>query len=196
MSFVFGSTLICTDAEAASAITFNKSILLKSITLDGDVYDPSGMLSGGSAPKGGGVLVQVQKIREIEKELKGLWSVERDVEGKLAKAKTVIDKFRKVKRELEIKEHEVGLLKEQVSGSNSAKVSSLVFDVVISAAEADDQAMPFRSRLSPKSTPSKPTCLSSRTSSPSPKTSRTKPRPTSNGWRRRWTTSRTTRTRS
>jgi structural maintenance of chromosome 2 len=197
MSFVFGSTLICTDAEAASAITFNKSILLKSITLDGDVYDPSGMLSGGSAPKGGGVLVQVQKIREVERELEGLWATERELEGQLAKAKGVIEKFRKGKRELEIKQHEVGLLEEQVNGSNAAKVRPFSITRMLTSNCQVRDLMGIASsdrRSSPRSTRSKPASSSSRTSSPSRETSRTRQRRTSNGSRRRWTTSRTTRT--
>ncbi|CAG8773612.1 14534_t:CDS:2, partial [Acaulospora morrowiae] len=44
MEYVFGGTLICSDADTANKITFNKRVLTKSVTLDGDVYDPSGTL--------------------------------------------------------------------------------------------------------------------------------------------------------
>jgi structural maintenance of chromosome 2 len=39
---------------------------MRSVTLDGDVYDPSGTLSGGSAPSGDGVLVHVQELAGVE----------------------------------------------------------------------------------------------------------------------------------
>jgi structural maintenance of chromosome 2 len=47
MQWVFGQTFICKDMETAKKITFHDRILKKSVTLDGDVFDPSGTLSGG-----------------------------------------------------------------------------------------------------------------------------------------------------
>ncbi|OMP89021.1 Structural maintenance of chromosomes protein 2 [Diplodia seriata] len=46
MEYVFGSTLVCEDAETAKRVTFDPSVRMKSVTLEGDVYDPSGTLSG------------------------------------------------------------------------------------------------------------------------------------------------------
>lgn len=122
MAFVFGNTLICDDKEAATKVTFDKNVLTRSITVSGDVYDPSGTLSGGSAPKGGGVLVEVQKIKAVEDKLAAARRSLAEVEGQLAAAKETIDRYRRVKRDLDVKSHEVGLLEEQVQGSNAARV--------------------------------------------------------------------------
>jgi structural maintenance of chromosome 2 len=126
MSYVFGDTFICADKSSAQAVTFNKSIGVKSVTLEGDVYDPSGTLSGGAAPSGSGILVKVQELRLLEKEIKvhrdALDGVRRELEG----AKKVIEIWRKDKRELDLREHEVRLLEEQVGGSNATKVSTWV----------------------------------------------------------------------
>jgi structural maintenance of chromosome 2 len=60
MTFVFGDTLVWDDAESAKLVTFSPQVGgVRSVTLDGDVYDPSGTLSGGSAPSGSGILVKV-----------------------------------------------------------------------------------------------------------------------------------------
>ncbi|KAH3661450.1 hypothetical protein OGAPHI_006567 [Ogataea philodendri] len=40
MEFIFGNSLICDDAETAKKITFNPGIRTRSITLEGDIYDP------------------------------------------------------------------------------------------------------------------------------------------------------------
>jgi structural maintenance of chromosome 2 len=50
MEWVFGQTFICKDMETAKKVTFHERILKKSVTLDGDVFDPSGTLSGGKYP--------------------------------------------------------------------------------------------------------------------------------------------------
>lgn len=118
MSYVFGTTLICADNESASAVAFDRDISLYSVSADGTAYDPSGTLSGGAAPSGSGLLVKVQKIKEVERKLEQARKVaggDGD-DGRRAAWRTLA-------RELEIKEHEVRLLEEQVGGSNAAMVS-------------------------------------------------------------------------
>jgi len=123
MAYVFGDTFICADKQAAQAVTFNKNIGVKSVTLEGDVYDPSGTLSGGAAPNSSGILVKVQELKAIELEIQQHKAVVKEVSKELANAKKTIDAFRKDKRDLDIREHEVKLLEEQVGGSNATKVS-------------------------------------------------------------------------
>ena len=48
MQWVFGLIFICKDMETAKKVTFHARILKKSVTLDGDVFDPSGTLAGGT----------------------------------------------------------------------------------------------------------------------------------------------------
>jgi structural maintenance of chromosome 2 len=122
MAYVFGDMLICNDKESAQQVTFNKAVGVKSVTLDGDVYDPSGTLSGGAAPSGSGIIVKVQELKVIEKKIAEHKTALSSIEAELKRAKTVIDAFKKNKRELDLKQHEVNLLQEQVEGSNAAKI--------------------------------------------------------------------------
>ena len=123
MAYVFGDTLICADKEAAQAVTFNKDIRAKSVTLEGDVYDPSGTLSGGAAPNSSGILVKVQELKGIETEIQKHKSIVDEVRNELQNAKKTIDAFKKDKRDLDLRSHEVTLLEQQVGGSNATKVS-------------------------------------------------------------------------
>lgn len=125
MSYVFGSAFICKDKETAKAITFNPSIGVKSVTLEGDIYDPGGTLSGGAAPSGSGILVKVQELRAIEKQIAVHKKELDEASRELASAKKVIDQWRKDKREVDLRAHEVTLLEEQVNGSNATKVSTM-----------------------------------------------------------------------
>lgn len=52
MEYVFGGMFICTNMKIASKIAFDKRIMRLCVTLDGDVCNPSGTLSGGAAKKG------------------------------------------------------------------------------------------------------------------------------------------------
>ena len=124
IAYIFGDTLICDDADTAKRVTFHNDVRVKSVTLEGDVYDPSGTLSGGSAANSSQILVQVQELLEIEGKV-------REANGKLqvlmrdeAKTKNLRDTWRTHIRDLEIKQHELKLLEEQIGGSNASLVSS------------------------------------------------------------------------
>lgn len=123
MAYVFGDTFICADKQAAQAVTFNREIGVKSVTLEGDVYDPLGTLSGGAAPNSSGILVKVQELKEVEVEIQKHKAIVDEVTHELTTAKRAIDAFRKDKRDLDLRSHEVRLLEEQVGGSNSTKVN-------------------------------------------------------------------------
>ncbi|PWN21106.1 RecF/RecN/SMC protein [Microstroma glucosiphilum] len=126
MEWVFGNTLICADAETAKKVTFDNRVKMRSVTLDGDVYDPAGTLSGGSQAHTGGLLVKVQELRSVETQLAAgkseLEALEQDEQG----AKQEMVKWGKLKRELELRRHEVALLEGQVTGSNATRIISEV----------------------------------------------------------------------
>jgi len=124
MEYVFGSTLVCEDAETAKKVTFDPAVRMKSVTLEGDVYDPSGTLSGGSSPNSSGVLVTLGKLNELMKELKGLELKLSELQTFMAKEKKKMDSARKAKQELDLKSHEIKLTEEQIGGNSSSSVRS------------------------------------------------------------------------
>jgi structural maintenance of chromosome 2 len=122
MEFVFGSTLVCEDAETAKRVTFDAAVQMRSVTLQGDTYDPAGTLSGGSAPQSSGVLVTLQKLNEITTELKEQESQLSSLQATMAKERKKLDAARKTKQELDLKTHEIKLTEEQISGNSSSSV--------------------------------------------------------------------------
>jgi len=122
MEYVFGSTLVCDDAETAKKVTFDPAVRMKSVTLDGDVYDPSGTLSGGSSPSSSGVLVTLGKLNELTKEITVLDSELNELQAFMTKEKKKMDTARKAKQELDLKLHEIKLTEEQIGGNISSSV--------------------------------------------------------------------------
>ena len=123
MNYVFGNTLICHDSDTAKGVTFDPSVRMKSVTLDGDVYDPSGTLSGGSAPNSSGVLVTLQKLNEITREIRSKERLLASLEDNMRKEKKKLDATRSLKQQLDLKSHEVKLTEEQISSNSSSSVS-------------------------------------------------------------------------
>ncbi|TFK71416.1 condensin complex subunit SMC2 [Pluteus cervinus] len=127
MAFVFSDTLICDDSATAKAVTFHPEVQTRSVTLDGDVYDPSGTLTGGAAPSSSGILVRVQELLEVEGKLQNAQERMQALEGEMSGGgRGVRDTWKQLKRELEMKLHEVGLLEAQVEGSNAARLGTQV----------------------------------------------------------------------
>lgn len=126
MEYVFGNTLVCEDAETAKRVTFDPNVRMRSITLQGDSYDPSGTLSGGSAPNSSGVLVTMQKLNELNRQLKEAELSLRELQAQIAREKSKLDQARRIKQELDLKSHEIKLAEEQI-GSNSS--SSIIQEV-------------------------------------------------------------------
>jgi len=124
MQYVFGSTLVCEDAETAKRVTFDPAVRMKSVTLEGDVYDPSGTLSGGSSPNSSGVLVTLGKLNELMKELNGLELQLSELQSSMAKEKKKMDSARKAMQQLDLKSHEIKLTEEQIGGNSSSSVGT------------------------------------------------------------------------
>ncbi|QPG94849.1 hypothetical protein C2857_007147 [Epichloe festucae Fl1] len=122
MEYVFGNTLICADAETAKRVTFDPNVRMRSITLEGDAYDPSGTLSGGSAPNSSGVLVTLQKLNDINRQLKESEHSLRDIQAKIHQEKSKLDQARRIKQDLDLKNHEIKLAEDQISGNSSSSI--------------------------------------------------------------------------
>lgn len=126
MDYVFGSTLICQDAETAKRVTFDAAVRTKSVTLEGDVYDPSGTLSGGSSPNSSGVLVTLGKLNEVMKELQKQELELEDLQNLLKGEKKNLDLVKSTKHQLDLKTHEIRLTEEQINGNSSTSVIQAV----------------------------------------------------------------------
>lgn len=123
MDYVFGSTLVCHDADTAKKVTFEPSVRMKSVTLEGDVYDPSGTLSGGSSPQSNGVLVTLQKLNEIDREMAASEQQLNALRSTMAKEQEKLDSAKRIKQEHDLKTHEIKLTEEQISNNSSTTVS-------------------------------------------------------------------------
>merc|ERR1719271_819870 len=69
MKYCFGNFLVCDTPETAKKVTFHPDVRVRSVTKDGDLYDPAGTITGGSAPRGGGVLLKLQELHQLEQQM-------------------------------------------------------------------------------------------------------------------------------
>ncbi|KAI9798206.1 MAG: Structural maintenance of chromosomes protein 2 [Piccolia ochrophora] len=137
MDYVFGSTLVCADAETAQRVTFDPAVRMKSVTLDGDVYDPAGMLSGGSSPSTSGVLVSLQKLNEINYELVAAELALKESRSIGEREREKMDVARRTKHDLDLKLHEIKLTEDQISGNTSSTIIQAVEEMTKQIAQLE-----------------------------------------------------------
>lgn len=125
MDYVFGSTLICEDSTTAKLVTFDEAVRMKSVTLEGDVYDPSGTLSGGSSPNSSGVLIVLQQLNKLTRDIELHEKTLGELQSSMARETKDVDSARKIKQRLDLKSHEIKLTEEQIASNSSTSVCPL-----------------------------------------------------------------------
>ena len=85
IEYVFGSSLVVDGMEAANKIC--DATKTRTVTLQGDVYDPSGTISGGSSKNLGSTLQRLTRLSSAKQGLK-------DVAAKLSKVKAEWDNLK------------------------------------------------------------------------------------------------------
>lgn len=125
LEYVFGSTLVCKDAATAKKVTFDQAVRMKSVTLEGDVYDPAGTLSGGSSSGSqGNVLLRLHELALIMDQIhesKAALQATDDEWRTLQAEQRRIDQLRS---DQERKMHQAALLQQQVEHSRAAALEA------------------------------------------------------------------------
>ncbi|KAJ2474026.1 Structural maintenance of chromosomes protein 2 [Coemansia sp. RSA 2322] len=129
IAYVFGSTFICKDPKTAEQMAFHKSIRRKAVTLDGDVYDPSGTMQGGAKPTGSGILNRLQSLRTARLEHAALCKELSAVEAELAATDELKDDHTQLTRELDRVKHKLSLVEQQLAYSSHAQLSSRLEEI-------------------------------------------------------------------
>ncbi|KAF8942673.1 Structural maintenance of chromosomes protein 2 [Haplosporangium gracile] len=122
MAYIFGNTLICADAATAKKVTFHQEVRMKSVTLEGDVYDPSGTLQGGSKASGDGILTSLQEMHDLKSQLMNHRHRLQGLDQELASLSNEGRVYAEAKQRLELKGHELRLCEQQLSASEHVQL--------------------------------------------------------------------------
>lgn len=69
MQHVFGDTLVCPNMEMAKKVAFDERILKRTVTFEGEVFDPSGTLTGGARRGNTDTLMCIGEMNQIKRDL-------------------------------------------------------------------------------------------------------------------------------
>lgn len=88
IKYLLGAAVVAEDIDCAAAIAKKFGYRIKVVTLDGQVINPGGSLTGGSLIKNAGLLSRTADIEKIETDIQKLSSEENDLTVKYNSAET------------------------------------------------------------------------------------------------------------
>ncbi|XP_057332971.1 structural maintenance of chromosomes protein 2 [Microplitis mediator] len=107
MAFIFGSVFICKDLSVAKKVAFDGKIMRKCVTMEGDVCDPSGTLSGGAPASAGSILTKVSEYKVLLDQLEAKEQAMGTADREIRKISPIAERWNKIKGEFTLKDHEV-----------------------------------------------------------------------------------------
>jgi structural maintenance of chromosome 2 len=123
LSYAKVSSLIyLSDPASAKAVTFHKDVKMRSVTLDGDTYDPSGNLSGGSSSNSCGILAKAGELRCLKAQIRKHVKILDDYNCQLDELDNISKHYYSLKQKLELKEHAHVLLEKRLLSNSNAQV--------------------------------------------------------------------------
>lgn len=127
LEYVFGQTLVCKDADTARRVTFDAAVQMKSVTIDGDTYDPAGRLAGGSKSGGGqSVLLRMQELAHCERALSQAQTALKENDIEWNAVQEARQAYTKAFEAAELAQHRAQLLQTQVDQSRAASLQAEV----------------------------------------------------------------------
>lgn len=122
MTWIFGNIFICQDMETAKKIAFHKNIMKKCVTLEGDIFDPAGTLSGGAPSKTGSILLKLEVIQGIQNLLKQKQQSLTEIETSLAAVRKAEEQYALLKEKLDLQEYEVNIVRQRLEQTSHHKI--------------------------------------------------------------------------
>jgi len=128
MKYSFGATLVSENIDTAEKVAFDKNIMTKTVTVNGDMFDPSGTLTGGSRqfdPENS-VLIKLEKVRSAQEHLDSLNTKLETLKGQLNK--NLRDKFLELRSQLRLKQHAFTLTQNRMEQSSYYQTKKQIED--------------------------------------------------------------------
>ncbi|EFN64694.1 Structural maintenance of chromosomes protein 2 [Camponotus floridanus] len=126
MNWIFGQIFICKDMETAQKIAFHERIMKKCVTLEGDLFDPAGTLSGGAPAKSGSILLKLEELKEIQNEFNKKKRLLRDVETALSNIASTADKHATLKQKYDLVIYEMDVIRQRLQQTSYHKIKEEV----------------------------------------------------------------------
>eukprot|EP01126_Amoeba_proteus_P002161 TRINITY_DN10677_c0_g1_i2.p1 TRINITY_DN10677_c0_g1~~TRINITY_DN10677_c0_g1_i2.p1 ORF type:complete len:678 (-),score=174.08 TRINITY_DN10677_c0_g1_i2:1235-3268(-) len=146
IEYVFGTTLVCHSSDDAKQVTFHKTIKTRSVTIEGDLFDPVGTLTGGSKPEGSNLLAAIHELRQLQKHLQALKEELSLVERELNELTIKKDKYQTIREACDLKSQEINLLAQRVERTPYFQLQERVKTMEVQMAQDETMLVEFNAK--------------------------------------------------
>jgi len=143
MEHVFGNVLICSSSDIAKAVAFDRSVKTKCITLDGDVFDPSGTLVGGSATTNP-LLNKIEELMVAKESLGSQMQELNALKTQLARLNADSAAVNEVTQELELKRYALKMCQDKMADSSYAQVMAEIETLAALVVTCEEEAVTLK----------------------------------------------------
>mmetsp|Transcript_14152 Transcript_14152/g.13681 ORF Transcript_14152/g.13681 Transcript_14152/m.13681 type:complete len:1212 (-) Transcript_14152:154-3789(-) len=123
MEHTFGNVIVCDNSDTAKEIAFHKNVRTKTVTHEGDVYDPSGTMTGGANKNLGNLLSRISDLSiiktKLEVQLKELAATDKLLERIDSKAIMIKD----IEGDIENKRYALTICQEKLAESHYMRIT-------------------------------------------------------------------------
>jgi structural maintenance of chromosome 2 len=129
MQYTFGNAIICSNSAIAQAITFNNEIRCKTVTLEGDSFDPSGTVTGGSRNSIGVLLTKLCELSTMQERYDSLSAELTTIEKQLRKIENNSSELRELRSAQELKLHALAICEEKLANSTYSQMANEISEL-------------------------------------------------------------------
>ncbi|XP_073977324.1 structural maintenance of chromosomes 2 isoform X3 [Rhodnius prolixus] len=155
MSWAFGQVLICTSMDAAEKVFNHPEIKRKAITVDGDVFDPSGVISGGAVDETAPILLALMEFRKAEQ----VFSENKDeldkINIQINKLLPIANRYESMKQKIELGQHEIKMVQERLQQTSHYQLQQELDILSAAIKENESKIMVLQQEIQSKSLKSK-----------------------------------------
>ncbi|KAH0953570.1 hypothetical protein HN011_011297 [Eciton burchellii] len=126
MAWIFGQIFVCKDMETAKKIAFHEKIMKKCVTLEGDLFDPAGTLSGGAPAKTGSIILKLEELKDTQNELNNKECLLKNVELALQEIVKTAEKYSSLKQKYDLLTYEISMVRQRLQQTSYHKIKEEV----------------------------------------------------------------------
>ena len=144
VEYVFGNAFVCDQEEVGKRITFNSNLgenqRHKTVTADGDVYDPKGSLTGGDdSNRGSRILASVYELQKVVYELMEFQRETELLQGEKQRMLTYKDSFERMQKEINQISHSLSVLDSRLKSTSHAQQAEEIEGLQAAIKAANEQ---------------------------------------------------------
>lgn len=125
MQHVFGDTLVCPNMEMAKKVAFDERIRKRTVTFEGEVFDPSGTLTGGARRGNADTLIHIAEMNKLKQDLEQLNRIFKQEDTEIRQLSHTKDIYFKKKEERDRVNHQIEFHKQSLQEDFSGVMNEI-----------------------------------------------------------------------